>query len=77
MIQWTPFGKRSNMRKTRESEIDLNCRLLISTNDLRELLSCGFSTATKIGTEAGAKIQIGKRVLWNREKVQKYLNEQS
>lgn len=65
------------MRKTRESEIDLNCRLLISTNDLQELLSCGVSTATKIGIEAGAKIQIGKRVLWNREKVQKYINEQS
>ena len=63
------------MRKTTESKMDLNCRILISTTELRELLSCGVSTATKIGTEAGARVQIGKRVLWNREKIQKYLNE--
>ena len=65
------------MRKTTESRLELNCRILISTADLQEYLSCGRSTTIKIGTEAGAKIQIGKRVLWNREKVQKYLNERS
>lgn len=65
------------MRRTTESQLELNCRILISTTDLRELLSCGISTATKIGTEAGARVQIGKRVLWNREKVQEYLKELS
>lgn len=65
------------MRKTTESQLELNHRMLISTADLQEFLSCGRSTTIKIGTEAGAKIQIGKRVLWNREKVQKYLNERS
>ena len=63
------------MRKTTESQLELKHRMLISTADLQEFLSCGRSTTIKIGTEAGAKIQIGKRVLWNREKIQKYLNE--
>lgn len=65
------------MRKTTESQLELNYRILISTADLQELLSCGRSTTIKIGTEAEARVQIGKRVLWNREKVQKYLNERS
>lgn len=65
------------MRKTTKSQLDLNHRLLISTADLRELLSCGLSTATKIGTEAGAKVQMGKRVLWNRAKIQEYIEERS
>lgn len=65
------------MRKTTEPRLELNCRILISTADLQEFLSCGRSTTIKIGTEAGAKVQIGKRVLWNREKIQKYLNERS
>ncbi len=65
------------MRKTTQSQLDVNNRILISTMDLRELLSCGASTATKIGTEAGAKVQIGKRVLWNRAKIQKYIDERS
>lgn len=65
------------MRRTSQPQTDVNCRLLISTNDLRELLSCGYATATKIGTEAGAKVQMGKRVLWNRAKIQKYIEERS
>lgn len=65
------------MRKTSESSVNLNYRILISTTDLQALLSCGRSSTIKIGTEAGAKVQIGKRVLWNREKIQKYLDEKS
>ena len=65
------------MRKTTESKLELNCRILITTADLQKFLSCGRSTTIKIGTEAEAKVQIGKRVLWNREKIQKYLNEMS
>ena len=64
------------MRKTGIPKIDLNCRLLISTDELKGILSCGRYTATKIGTEAGARVQMGKRLLWNREKIQKYLDEE-
>lgn len=62
------------MRKTEDSGIDMEYRILVSTDDLRKLLSCGRVTAVKIGTDAGAKIQVGKRVLWNRKKVQEYLD---
>ena len=63
------------MRKTNKPEIDLSCRILVSTDELKGLLSCGRYTATKIGTEAGARVQMGRRILWNRDRVQKYLEE--
>lgn len=55
-----------------------------STNDetmtadtlhLMEMLQVGRATAVQIGTEAEARIQIGRRVLWNVEKIREYLNE--
>ena len=39
------------------------------------MLDCGRSTAVKIGIEAGARMQIGRRVLYNVDAVRKYLNE--
>ncbi len=41
--------------------------------DLSARLSCGRATARKIGEQAGAKIVIGRRVLYSIEKVKKYL----
>ena len=46
----------------------------VDTNGLQTILGCGRSTAIQIGTEACARILIGKRVLWNIEKIQQYLN---
>lgn len=40
---------------------------------LSAMLSCGRATARKIGEQAGAKIVIGRRVLYSIEKVKKYL----
>ncbi len=48
-----------------------------STEGLSASLGCGRSTAVKIGELAGAKIKIGRRVLWNMSKVQKYLDSVS
>lgn len=53
---------------------DITQKLTVDTNELRGLLSCGRVTAVKIGTEAGARIQFGHRVLWNTEKIRAYLN---
>ncbi|MGN8739177.1 hypothetical protein [Bilifractor sp. HCP3S3_D3] len=53
---------------------DITQKLTVDTNELRGLLSCGRATAVKIGTEAGARIQFGHRVLWNTEKIRAYLN---
>lgn len=49
-------------------------RMTVNTETLAEYLDCGRATAVKIGAAAGAKIQIGKRVLWNIGKVKKYLD---
>lgn len=52
------------MRQTKERESNLR---------LAALLSCGQMTARKIGEDAGARIVIGRRVLYSVQKVEKYL----
>lgn len=46
-----------------------------NSKELATLLGCGYKTAVTIGNEAGAKITIGKRVIWNVKTVQKYLDK--
>lgn len=46
----------------------------IDTKELQEMLSCGRVTAVQIGNDAGARIQIGRRVLWNVKKINLYLD---
>lgn len=48
--------------------------LTVDANGLAGMLKCGRATATKIGNEAGARIQIGRRVLYKVSKVEEYLN---
>lgn len=50
-----------------------NCRA-VDTKELQGMLACGRTTAIKIGKEAGARIEVGRRVLWNVDKVQRYLD---
>ena len=45
----------------------------IDTPELMQMLSCGRSTAVKVGTEAKARVQIGKRVLWHKKAVLDFL----
>lgn len=52
-------------------------KLAVDTDELMNMLSCGKQTAVKIGEESYARIQIGRRVLWNVEKVKRYLFELS
>lgn len=49
--------------------------LAVSTEGLQCLLSAGRATAVEIGMAAGARVSVGRRVLWNVSKVQKYLDE--
>ena len=51
--------------------------MAVSTERLAELLDCGKVTAKKIGEQANAKIQIGRRVLWNTKKINDYLDNLS
>ncbi len=62
------------MNKTRKTFSGLGTRLTVNSDTLAELLDCGRSTATKIGNDAEARIQVGKRVLWNTKRIQGYLD---
>ena len=62
------------MFKTRQYDNSSKGSLAVSTETLAEMLDCGLVTARKVGEAANAKIQIGRRVLWNTEKIKKYIN---
>lgn len=49
-------------------------KLAVDTDELAYMLSCGEATARNIGTKSGARIQVGKRVLWNVRVIQEYLD---
>lgn len=63
------------MNRTTENQTPLKDRATIDTRDLMRLCSCGKQTAIRIGTDAGAKISIGKRTLWRVNAIMKYLDE--
>lgn len=46
----------------------------INTDELQAMLSCGRYSAIQIGEAAEARIQIGKRIFWNVEKIKSYIN---
>lgn len=47
---------------------------LMDTEQLRAYTNLGRNNAMKLGEEIGAKVQIGRRVLWDRRKVDEYFN---
>ena len=61
------------MRTTRPQNFEDN--LAVSGEGLARILDCGRATAVRIGIEAGARMQIGRRVLYNVDAVRRYLNE--
>ena len=63
------------MRKTKARDTDLV--LAVDIERLAAMLSCGHTTARKIGEEANAKIVVGRRVLYSVNKVQSYLKAKS
>ena len=60
------------MKKTMNRE---NKELLtVNAETLAGMLDCGRATAVKIGTEAGARIQMGRRTLYKVSIIEKYLD---
>ena len=49
--------------------------LSVDLEKLAAMLSCGQATAKKVGEEAGARIMIGRRVLYSVSKIQKYIEK--
>lgn len=48
--------------------------LLVDTRTLQRITGCGRDAATKIGNDAGARVRVGKRLLWNVEKIKAYIS---
>ncbi len=61
------------MKATRKTE-NLGEKRTVDTTGLQDMLSCGRKTAVDIGMAAKARVSIGRRVLWNVEKVQRYID---
>lgn len=60
------------MRQTKKRKTDTI--LSVDIEGLAAMLSCGQATARKIGEDAGARIYIGRRVLYSVNRIQKYLD---
>ena len=63
------------MRATKQfNNVDTQSKITINTDELQAMLSCGRDSAIQIGEAAEARIQIGKRIFWNVEKIKSYIN---
>lgn len=62
------------MRATNTKTIPLKERITVNADTLAGMLDCGRATAVKIGTEAGARLQIGTRVLFKVSEVERYID---
>ncbi|MDD6827721.1 MAG: hypothetical protein PUE12_16745 [Oscillospiraceae bacterium] len=70
------------MRATNQSNemgavIEMKDKMAVDTKTLQVMVGVGRKSAVEIGTASGAKIQIGRRILWNTRKVQRYLDAMS
>lgn len=61
------------MRKRLSTSMTNDSRLM-DTEELRAYTNLGRNNAIKLGDEIGARVQIGKRVLWDRVKIDQYFN---
>ena len=61
------------MNETVKSPVSEN-RKAVDTVELQAMLGTGRKTAVDIGTAAGARIQFGRRVMWNVKKIERYLD---
>lgn len=63
------------MNKTNSSATDY--KIMVDIKGLQDILSCGRSSADKIGEKANAVTKIGRRKLYNVSKIEKYLENTS
>ena len=62
------------MRKSQSKEINLNYVRLLSIDDLMRYTSLGHSKALELGTAAGARLYFGRRVMYDKRKVDAYID---
>ena len=63
------------MVQTQAAKIRQADKVTVDTKALQELLCCGRHSAVAVGEQAHAKVQIGGRLLWNLDKIRRYLDE--
>lgn len=63
------------MRKKKTDYAEPMNKLCVDTAELQKLLCSGRKTAVEVGTAAGAKIRVGRRVMWNTKKIAEYLDQ--
>ena len=68
------INEREDMMKNRTSTVAIGESRLMDTEELRAYTNLGRNNAMKLGEEIGAKVQIGRRVLWDRVKIDQYFN---
>lgn len=61
-------------KKKKKSTLPLNQKLLVDTEHLMELLDCGKHMAIEIGTKAEAKVCFGRKLFWNVNVIQRYID---
>ena len=81
---WTCYAMSINIIKLKKGEKNMRSRKiiasanearLIDTEELRAYTNLGRNNAMKLGDEIGARVQIGRRVLWDRVKIDQYFND--
>lgn len=65
-VQGGKIMYKTLLRETNES-------ITVDIERLSAMLSCGHATARKIGEQAGARICIGRRVLYSVDKIKQYM----
>ena len=61
----------------KRNDIEVDNKISVDINELQGMLSVGRNTAFKIGEEAQAVIRIGKRKLYNVERIKEYMQERT
>lgn len=70
-INWYSKKRRQKMNVVKtEKNIDI---ILVDVKALSKMLGIGVTKAKNIGEDAGALVQLGKRRLYNVEKVKEYV----
>ena len=63
------------MRKNRTNTTPASERVLVDLSELQKMLSCGRTTSERIAKSANASIKIGRRHLYNVEKIKSYIDD--
>ena len=68
------YEEREEIKLKRRTRSDLSNKKYVDVNELREIISLGRNNCMKIGSDAGAVIRIGRRTLYNIDKILDYMD---